>query len=542
MGQRFVSWNTGPIPAVLEKLLRDMSTGGNIRFMTDCYSGFSSSDELTTAAVRKADIKTRYEKCLDEQKLRTKSMAEVFTPAWLVNHMNNKCDEEWFGRPDVFNTEWEKDGVHGWTGKGMTVQFDGRGWEDYIESTRLEITCGEAPFITTRYDASTGERLDIGKRTGILERKLKIVHQNTKAMSDSEKAGYVVKAVKSCYGYEYQGDSLLLARCNVLLTVLDYWQSSKYFALDLGLLPMDELCDIICWNFWQMDGLEKTVPGTDVRCMVRDWSTGETLFFDECSVSGSSIGDKSAVAEALAAAEATRQDAGFQHFDDAMEDDMADGEFEPVAQDRVVASSVGLLVNSIPRSTISDDQYAYGEKLCYELACQYYGTAQGMQMILDRMASDPVNPEAGAGFAGMVGRFCVKGRMTGAMRSSLKTFRDEAYDPVLRLCRDGVELLLRSVLYHQRCDDMELVNSPDLERLAGAVDWDGLPDGWDGRVKAFVAELAGHDGHGTDFRVSKTFPECGIKADEKGLNLAAAISDTGKLFSICRKHLFGRMA
>lgn len=541
MAQRLVSWETGPIPDVLDKLLRDMTTDRNILFMTDGYR-FDPSEEMTPEKVRKADVRTRTEKAIQAQAARTKAKAEVFTPAWLVNHMNNKCDEDWFGRPDVFNTEWEKDGVHGWTGRSITVQFDGRGWDDYVQSTRLEITCGEAPFITTRYDAVTGERLDIGKRVGVLDRKLKIVHQNTKSMTASEKAQYVVEAVKACYGYEYQGDSLLLARCNVLMTVLDYWQSSKYFASDPGILPMDELCDVICWNFWQMDGREKTVPGTDIRCMVRDWATGETLFFDECSVAGNGIGDKAAVADALAAAEAARQASGFRHFDDIGDPDQADGAFEPVGQDRIVASSVGLLANSIPRSTISDDLYAQGAKLMYQLACQYYGTAQGMQMILDRMASEPVNPEAGAGFAGMVGRFCIKGRMTGAMRSSLSEFRDEAYDPILKLCRDGVELLLRSVLYYQKHPDVDVINSSDLEKLARAVDWDGLPDGWDGRVMGFVAEMVEHDGHGTDFRVSRVLPEDGARADQKGVNLTAAIQDAGRLFGICRKYLFGRMA
>lgn len=541
MAPRLVSWETGPIPDVLDKLLRDMTTGRNILFMTDGYK-FGPSEEMTAEKVRKADIRTRTEKALNAQAARTKARAEVFTPAWLVNHMNNKCDEEWFGRPNVFNTEWEKDGVHGWTGRSITVQFDGRGWDDYVQSTRLEIACGEAPFITTRYDAVTGERLDIGKRAGVLDRKLKIVHQNTKIMTASEKAQHVVEAVKACYGYEYQGDSLLLARCNVLMTVLDYWQSSKYFASDPGILPMDELCDAICWNFWQMDGLEKTVPGTDIRCMVRDWPTGETLFFDECSVAGNGIGDKAAVADALAAAEAARQASGFRHFDGIGDPDQADGAFEPVGQDRIVASSVGLLANSIPRSTISDDLYAQGAKLMYQLACQYYGTAQGMQMILDRMAAEPVNPEAGAGFAGMVGRFCIKGRMTGAMRSSLSEFRDEAYDPILKLCRDGVELLLRSVLYYQKHPDVDVINSSDLEKLARAVDWDGLPDGWDGRVMGFVAEMAEHDGHGTDFRVSRVLPEDGARADQKGVNLAAAVQDAGRLFGICRKYLFGRIA
>lgn len=29
--------------------------------------------------------------------------------------------------------------------------------------------------------------------------------------------------------------------------------------------------DTISWNIWQMDGLKKTVPGTDIPCKIKDW-------------------------------------------------------------------------------------------------------------------------------------------------------------------------------------------------------------------------------------------------------------------------------
>ena len=53
------------------------------------------------------------------------------------------------------------------------------GWKKYVDSKRLEITCGEAPYIVSRYDAATGELLEIRQRIGILDRKLRVVNENT---------------------------------------------------------------------------------------------------------------------------------------------------------------------------------------------------------------------------------------------------------------------------------------------------------------------------------------------------------------------------
>ena len=67
--------------------------------------------------------------------------AEVFTPSWGCNLQNNLVDEVWFGRKDVFNAEKE----HSWETTKEKIQFSdekGKGWQDYVNSNRLEITCG----------------------------------------------------------------------------------------------------------------------------------------------------------------------------------------------------------------------------------------------------------------------------------------------------------------------------------------------------------------------------------------------------------------
>ena len=52
-------------------------------------------------------IMPRVLKSRDTQSTRSRDMAEVFTPSWICNAQNNLIDEAWFGRKDVFNTEYD---------------------------------------------------------------------------------------------------------------------------------------------------------------------------------------------------------------------------------------------------------------------------------------------------------------------------------------------------------------------------------------------------------------------------------------------------
>ena len=118
-----------------------------------------------------------------------------------------------------FNVECEQ----GWLVNTEKVEFDtADGWKKYVDSKRLEITCGEAPYIVSRYDAATGELLEIRQRIGILDRKLRVVNENTDSATEWFK--WVLRAYQSVYGYEFQGDSLLIARINLLITFVDYMQ------------------------------------------------------------------------------------------------------------------------------------------------------------------------------------------------------------------------------------------------------------------------------------------------------------------------------
>ncbi len=249
------------IVSLLDLLLQDKSTKKNIIWATDTYEelghGFTDKEQIdrTLLLQHAGMIKPRIQKSQEEQVSRTRKKAEVFTPTWLCNYMNNYCDQEWFGRKDVFNIEKED---HTWEVNESFIAFSKpKNWKQYVDSRRLEITCGEAPYLVSRYDVSTGERIVPPKRRiGLLDRKLRIVNEN--ASDHDEWCKWATRAFESCYGYEYQGDNLLIARVNLLLTFVDYYR--ERFEKDPEEKLLREVANKIAWNLWQMDGLKDTVP------------------------------------------------------------------------------------------------------------------------------------------------------------------------------------------------------------------------------------------------------------------------------------------
>lgn len=248
--------------SVFECLLSDRTTGKNIIWADAEYAefgdGYGGDDEITVEKITgemAGLIKPRVAKELERQSSRTKARAEVFTPSWLVNSMNNALDADWFGRIDAFNVE--EDG--GWKTNQKRIDFpkvEGRGWRDYVSSTRLEITCGEAPFICSRYDTVTGVPLAVADRIGLLDRKLRVVSERARTRDTWVK--WAMAALQSTYGYEYQGDNLLIARINVFETVEEHLRERWSSELTEG--EMAEIARIISWNVWQMDGLACAPP------------------------------------------------------------------------------------------------------------------------------------------------------------------------------------------------------------------------------------------------------------------------------------------
>lgn len=249
-------------PEVLDTLLRDHTTGKNILWATHDYEALGEMydyhseilPELITGEHGMV-IRPRVLKSKENQTDRSKDMAEVFTPSWVCNAQNNLVDEAWFGRKDVFNTEDSTN--HTWQANPNKIEFpEGKTWKDYVRATRMEMTCGEAPYLVSRYDTTTGEPIPIERRIGLLDRKLRIVSENIEA--SGEWLDWTQTAFMNIYGYEWQGDNLLLAREALLWTFIEYYQA-KFGKAPL-VKSINYIAYIISWNLWQMDGLKGVVP------------------------------------------------------------------------------------------------------------------------------------------------------------------------------------------------------------------------------------------------------------------------------------------
>ena len=273
---------------VLATLLRDHTTGKNIFWATHDYEALGSAydyhaeimPELVTGGHGMV-VRPRVLKSKANQTDRSKDMAEVFTPSWICNAQNNLVDEAWFGRKDVFNTE--EPSRHVWQANPEKITFpEKKSWKDYVRAIRMEITCGEAPYLVSRYDATTGNPIPVEQRIGLLDRKLRIVSENTE--TSGEWLEWAQAAYMSIYGYEWQGDNLLLAREALLVSFIEYYEAK------FGKPPLQKsinyIAYIISWNLWQMDGLRGTPPDYPspgelhdnpipdmftTYCFIRDW-------------------------------------------------------------------------------------------------------------------------------------------------------------------------------------------------------------------------------------------------------------------------------
>ena len=301
---------------VLSALLRDRSqpnSTGSIIWATGAYAnhgvGYAGSDMMTVETVRHlvsiGELVPRCEKDADTQRRRTADKAEVFTPSWLCNDMINGIEEYEFGagaRP--FNDE--SDGPRGWKATNGEISFPDGGatggagsgkrlvpakprWYRYIGLCCLEITCGEAPYLTSRYDAVTNEPIPQAERIGFLDRKIRVAVENTPAGSTERKKA-IDRALSSVYGFEYQGDNLFLARMNILLT----WHEAAYGAAGgEGDAPatvgrredrwdeidaLTEAANTISRNIVQMDGITLTVPRREQGGEEPAIETGGSLF------------------------------------------------------------------------------------------------------------------------------------------------------------------------------------------------------------------------------------------------------------------------
>ena len=248
----------GKYPTVLDLLLLDNTTKKNIIWATESYKrrGYRFNDCISSFNITNGKIiQPRSKKAKAEQSKRSKDSAEVFTPSWMCNKQNNLIDEAWFGRKNVFNTELNNDWV---VNEEKIIMPEGKTWIDYVKDTRLEISCGEAPYLVSRYDTVTGKSIETKRRIGLLDRKFRVINENSSNAEEWKK--YALEALKSTYGFEWQGDNLLLARENVLYTFIDYY--IERFNDEPSEELLIEVATIISWNLWQMDGIKCVIPNS----------------------------------------------------------------------------------------------------------------------------------------------------------------------------------------------------------------------------------------------------------------------------------------
>jgi hypothetical protein len=224
---------------LLDTLLLDRTTRKNIVWATDSYEsygkGFRPKDQIRKEFVTGKYgtlIQPRAAKPLSEQKQRTRDKAEVFTPLPIVKKINRLVD-------------WPK------------KRINESSWKNYVSEIKLEISCGEAPFIVSRYDpVAQGNLIPFSKRVGFLDQKLRVVTEYCDTPREWLKWARI--AYKASYGYEWQGDNILIARENLLYTLIDYYQDK--FKTEPSLTVLKSFADIISWNIFQMDGIKYVVP------------------------------------------------------------------------------------------------------------------------------------------------------------------------------------------------------------------------------------------------------------------------------------------
>lgn len=234
------------MPVILDILLIDRTTSTaktkkNIIWANENYIKHGNKAYAATAQMKPElvtgqmgqIIMPRALKSLELQKERTKSKAEVFTPTWIVKKQNDEVERDYID-DDL---------------------------ETYIKRKWLEITCGEAPYMATRYDMETGEIIPLTERVGFVDRKLRCINERIDDKAEWQRL--VEEAYKSSYGFEWSGDSLLLARENLLYTYRDYyfekWLEEPLYGL------FEDVAEIISYNVFQMDGLKYIIPLTEKR-------------------------------------------------------------------------------------------------------------------------------------------------------------------------------------------------------------------------------------------------------------------------------------
>lgn len=151
--------------------------------------------------------------------------SEAVTPLWVCNLQNNLIDAAWFGREVVFNESIGQ----GWRTVREKIEFPqrpGRAWQDYVRAKRLEVACGEAPYLTSRREVYRNVDIALAERGGMLDRKLRVVAENTETKAAWVK--WALESLEAVYGYEIQTSKIERARENLKLTFCENYAAQGF--------------------------------------------------------------------------------------------------------------------------------------------------------------------------------------------------------------------------------------------------------------------------------------------------------------------------
>ena len=148
---------------LLNILLKDRTTKENIIWATSDYIShgelYAATEQIYASlitGVHSKLIQPRVAKAHEQKNSRTRDKAEVFTPSWICNAQNNLVDEHWFGRPNVFNIPQDNT----WTATERIVFPEDKQhtWKHYVDARRIEISCGEAPYLVGLFSCPNPKR------------------------------------------------------------------------------------------------------------------------------------------------------------------------------------------------------------------------------------------------------------------------------------------------------------------------------------------------------------------------------------------------
>lgn len=167
-------------------------------------------------------------------KYRTDERADVATPLWVLKAQNVLVDVAWFE-------------------DGSNLQFRaGCKWQNYVRARRLELACGDAPYLTSRYDALSKEEVRLDERVGLLDRKLQVVDVYADDLTWKK---WALVALKATFGVEIKVDKVARARENLVKTLVEHYE--RRFGTELDDETIEQAQKISEENIMVLDALDE---------------------------------------------------------------------------------------------------------------------------------------------------------------------------------------------------------------------------------------------------------------------------------------------